>query len=151
MSFSAIGRLLFASAFPAIAAGGVAAAADNSPPADPEGMHFFEAHVRPILSAHCYQCHSQKAEKLKAGLYLDSKAGVFKGSESGPIIVPGKADDSLLIKAVRYQVEDLEMPPKKKLPEFAIDHLAEWINRGAPMPDDGTTVAETRPAFDFGK
>lgn len=116
-----------------------------------EGLNYFEAHVRPVLAEHCYKCHSQKSQKLKAGLYLDSKAGILKGSESGVIIVPGKPDESLLLKAVRYQVEDLEMPPKKKLQPFVIDHLAEWIRMGAPMPDDGAQLAEQGPSYDWDK
>ena len=133
-----------------IATSGLAQSA-NEKGVDAEGINYFEAHVRPLLSKHCFKCHSEKAEKLKAGLYLDSKAGILQGSESGKIIVPGKAEESLLIKAVRYQVEDLEMPPKKKLPAFAIDQLAEWINRGAPMPEDGAKLAESGPAYDFAR
>ncbi|MFP6865261.1 MAG: DUF1549 domain-containing protein, partial [Roseibacillus sp.] len=133
-----------------IATSGLAQSA-NEKSVDAEGINYFEAHVRPLLSKHCFKCHSEKAEKLKAGLYLDSKAGILQGSESGKIIVPGKAEESLLIKAVRYQVEDLEMPPKRKLPAFAIDQLAEWINRGAPMPEDGAKIAESGPAYDFAR
>ena len=118
---------------------------------DDESINYFETHVRPVLATHCYQCHSREAEKLKASLYLDSKAGILKGGDNGAVIIPGKAEDSLLIKAVRYQVEDLEMPPKKKLPDSAVNHLATWINMGAPMPDDGARVAEQGPAFDFEK
>ena len=118
---------------------------------DDESINYFETHVRPVLATHCYQCHSREAEKLKASLYLDSKAGILKGGDNGAVIIPGKAEDSLLIKAVRYQVEDLEMPPKKKLPDSAVNHLATWINMGAPMPNDGARVAEQGPAFDFEK
>ena len=124
---------------------------DSETKTDPEGIEFFEAHVRPVFANHCYKCHSAEAKKLKAELYLDSKAGILKGSESGAVIVPGKAEESLLIKAVRYQVEDLEMPPDKKLPGFAIDHLVAWINMGAPMPEDGRAVAAKGPAFEWQK
>ncbi|MDP7494837.1 MAG: DUF1549 domain-containing protein, partial [Roseibacillus sp.] len=116
-----------------------------------EGLNYFESHVRPIFATHCYECHSQKAKKLKASLYLDSKAGILKGGDSGAVIIPGKAAEALLIKAVRYQEEDLEMPPKKKLPDSAIEHLAVWINMGAPIPDDGARIADQDAAFDFGK
>ena len=116
-----------------------------------EGLNYFESHVRPIFATHCYECHSQKAKKLKASLYLDSKAGILRGGDSGAIIIPGKAEESLLIKAVRYQAEDLEMPPKKKLPNSAVEHLAAWINMGAPIPDDGARIADQDAAFDFEK
>ncbi|MEC9055930.1 MAG: c-type cytochrome domain-containing protein, partial [Verrucomicrobiota bacterium] len=88
--------------------------------ADDESINYFETHVRPVLATHCYQCHSREAEKLKASLYLDSKAGILKGGDNGGVIIPGKAEESLLIKAVGYQVVYLEMPPKKKLPDSAV-------------------------------
>src|SRR5437868_14592401 len=88
-------------------------AADTAPanPPDPAGVEFFEKRVRPLLVRHCYECHSSEAKKVKGGLLLDSRAAVLKGGRSGPVLVPGKPDQSLLIKAVRYHDEDLRMPP----------------------------------------
>ena len=126
-----------------------AAPAQNTSAAEQEGLHYFETHVRPVLVEHCYKCHSKNADKLRASLLLDSKAGILKGGDSGKIIVPGKADESLLIRAIRYQVEDLEMPPKKKLPPRAIDQIVHWINLGAALPEDGTQLKAQGPAFDF--
>jgi len=123
----------------------------GSSKAGEEGLNYFESHVRPILATHCYECHSQKAQKLKASLYLDSKAGILKGGDSGAVIIPGKAEESLLIRAIRYQVEDIEMPPKRKLSDSSVSHLTTWINMGAPMPDDSVRIAEQGPAFDFEK
>ena len=134
-----------------MATGTLAAFPQDAGGPDDESINYFETHVRPVLATHCYQCHSRESEKLKASLYLDSKAGILKGGDNGAVIIPGKAEESLLIKAVRYQVEDLEMPPKKKLPDSAVTHLATWINMGAPMPEDGARVAEQGPAFDFEK
>ncbi|MFA6546690.1 MAG: c-type cytochrome domain-containing protein, partial [Limisphaerales bacterium] len=57
---------------------------------DPDQLQFFERKIRPVLAEHCYSCHSAKAEKLKAGLYVDSKDGLLKGGTSGAAIVPGK-------------------------------------------------------------
>jgi len=96
---------------------------------------FFESKIRPVLVERCYECHS--AEKTKGGLALDTKAGWEKGGDSGPAILPGKPDESLLIKAVRYHDEDLAMPPQKKggkLPDSAIAALTEWVKMGAPDP-----------------
>src|SRR5687768_899939 len=81
-------------------------------PSDPEGIAFFEAKIRPVLADKCYECHSA-AKKVKAKLHLDSRAGVLEGGESGPSIVPGQPEKSLLIKAISYHDEDLEMPPKE--------------------------------------
>jgi hypothetical protein len=99
------------------------------------GNEFFESKVRPLLIEHCYECHS--GEKTKGGLALDTKAGWEKGGDSGPAILPGTPDASLLIKAVRYQDDDLAMPPQKKgvkLPDGAIASLIEWVKMGAPDP-----------------
>ena len=82
----------------------IRAAADND-------VEFFESRIRPLLVEHCYECHSGKAKKTKGGLRLDSRAGWTKGGESGPAIVPGKPDDSLLIRGVRYWDKDFTMPP----------------------------------------
>src|SRR5438874_7006851 len=77
----------------------------------PEQLEFFEKKIRPVLADNCYSCHSAKAEKLKGGLLLDTKAGVLKGGDTGPALVPGNPDASLLIKAVRYGDANLQMPP----------------------------------------
>ena len=93
---------------------------------------FFETKIRPLLAEHCYSCHSTKAEKLQAGLYLDSAVGATRGGDSGPAIVPGKPDESLLIRAVRY--EENEMPPDRKLSDAEIALLTQWVEAGAPWP-----------------
>src|SRR5207237_2985112 len=79
-------------------------------------VEFFETKIRPVLVTECYRCHSAGAEKLKGKLRLDSREGMLKGGESAtPAIVPGKLDDSTLIRAIRQEDEGLSMPPKKKL------------------------------------
>src|SRR5262245_22583109 len=85
-----------------------------------EGIEFFEAKIRPVLANKCYECHSAKASKLKGDLYLDSRNGLLTGGESGPAIVPGNPDKSLLIKALRHEHEKTKMPPKEKLPDSVI-------------------------------
>src|SRR6266704_6159246 len=76
---------------------------------------FFEKRIRPILVEHCYKCHSAAAEKVKGELLLDSREGMLKGGESGkPAVVPGDAEKSRLIEAIRYRNEDLQMPPPKE-------------------------------------
>jgi hypothetical protein len=119
-----------------------AGAAIASSPAQisPEQLKFFEERVRPVLVDHCYSCHSAQAEKLKGGLMLDSRAAWEKGGDSGmPVIVPGEADDSLLIQAIRHDDDDLVMPPKKpKLPAAVIADLTAWVKMGAPDPRTGT-------------
>jgi hypothetical protein len=99
-----------------------------------EDLAFFEAKIRPVLVEHCYGCHSAQAKKPKGKLLLDSRDGLRKGGETGPALVPGDPDKSLLIRAVRHIDEALKMPPDKKLPAAVIADLETWIRRGAADP-----------------
>ena len=99
---------------------------------DSEQAAFFEAKVRPLLVEHCYECHGEK--KQKGGLRLDSLPGWQTGGDSGAVIVPGQPETSLLVEAIRYKNEDLQMPPKEPLPAAAVAVLTEWVRRGAPDP-----------------
>ena len=120
----------------AICGAGLAAAQDarstptsagNFPPA---AVEFFEATVRPILVDQCLKCHG--AKKQSSGLRLDSREAVLKGGDSGPAVVPGKPDESLLIQAVAHTHAELKMPPSGKLPEPAVAILRQWVSLGAP-------------------
>ena len=97
----------------------------------PADAAFFEAKVRPVLTKHCAECHGEK--KQKGGLRLDSRAAALTGGDLGPAVVPGRPADSPLVKAVRYH-DDLQMPPKGKLPDAVVTDLTEWVKRGAPWP-----------------
>src|SRR5205814_3763526 len=99
------------------------------------GVPFFEQKIRPVLVQHCYECHSTQAKKVRGGLLLDTKAGLLKGGDSGPALVPGKVEESLLIKALRH--EELAMPPKGKLPAAVIADFERWVALGAPDPRTG--------------
>jgi mono/diheme cytochrome c family protein len=100
-------------------------------------LEFFETRIRPVLAEHCYSCHSAKAEKLKGGLRLDTPQDISKGGDSGPAIVAGNPETSLLVKAVRYTDPDLRMPPKdKKLAPEQIADIEAWVKMGAPLPDN---------------
>lgn len=94
---------------------------------------FFESRIRPALIEHCYACHSE-AEKIKGGLLLDRRAGWAEGGDSGPAIIPGDVEGSLLIEAIRYHNPDTEMPPKGKIPDATIAHFETWIRNGAFDP-----------------
>ncbi len=98
-------------------------------------LQFFQDKVQPVLAENCYKCHSHSAEKIKGGLVLDSLAGLLKGGDSGPALVPGKPDESLIIKAIHQTDENLQMPPKgKKLSTDKIADLEKWVQMGAPWP-----------------
>ena len=95
-----------------------------------DSAEFFEKRVRPVLVERCYECHGEK--KQKGGLRLDSAASVLKGGDSGPALVPGKPEESRLIKGISWSDPDFQMPPKNKLSEAEIGSLTEWVKMGAP-------------------
>ncbi len=105
-----------------------------------EHLEFFEKEVRPLLVKRCFECHDGTV--TKGGLSLALAHGWQTGGDSGPAIVPGKPDDSLLIQSIRYTDEDYQMPPAKKgkLPDEEIAILAKWVAMGAPDPRTGTEV-----------
>ena len=98
-------------------------------------LEFFERRVRPLLARHCYACHSSKAEKLAGHLRLDARGTILAGGDTGPAIVPGKPDESLLIDAIRYG-NLYQMPPKSQLAAKEIKRLVQWVARGAPWPEE---------------
>ncbi|MCE2815169.1 MAG: PSD1 and planctomycete cytochrome C domain-containing protein [Planctomycetaceae bacterium] len=103
--------------------------------ASQEQLALFESKIRPVLVEKCYSCHSQEAAtkgKLKGGLYLDSKDGLLRGGDTGPALVIDKPNESLILKALRY--EDYEMPPSGKLPASVIEDFERWIANGAVDP-----------------
>src|SRR4051812_15169505 len=103
--------------------------------ADETRDEFFEKHARPILAARCFECHSVKAAKAKGGLRLDSRAAAIKGGDTGPAVVPGKPEESLLVDAINYG-ELYQMPPKGRLRDDEIATLTKWIKIGAPWPEE---------------
>lgn len=110
-------------------------------PAPAEGKEFFEQKIEPVLKQHCYRCHSLSAEKLKAGLLLDSREALLKGGDTGPIVAPGDPDKSRLIEALRYANPDLQMPPKEKLTPEQIADFENWVRIGTPYSGDPTAPA----------
>ncbi|MGB8170769.1 MAG: DUF1553 domain-containing protein [Chthoniobacteraceae bacterium] len=104
-------------------------------PITPEAHDFFEAKIRPVLVAECYECHN--AKKTKGGLRLDYRDGWKKGGDTGDAIVPGDARKSLLITSIRHEDPDLKMPAKSpKLEDKVIADFEKWVNMGAPDPRD---------------
>jgi hypothetical protein len=107
-------------------------------------LEFFEKKIRPVLVAQCYECHSAKSKIVQANLYLDTREGTLRGGDSGPAVVPGEPEKSLLIEALRY--EGYEMPPKGKLSDAVIADFVKWIETGAADPRDG--AAQTVKTID---
>lgn len=114
-----------------------ARAAENPAALSAADLQFFETKIRPVLTDQCYKCHSHQADRVKGGLMLDSRDALLKGGNTGPAVVPGNPDDSVLIQALRYTDEDLKMPPEEhggKLSDQQIADFTEWVRRGAPDP-----------------
>jgi mono/diheme cytochrome c family protein len=121
-----------------VAAGPKVYCEDSKPAVD------YERDVLPLFRSHCFDCHGPDAQE--SGLRLDHRTSLTKGGDSGePAIVPGHADQSLLIRLVAQQDKDYVMPPDgEPLTEKQVDVLRRWINQGATMPDDAGTQADER-------
>lgn len=128
----------------ALLVGGACASAAED--AAPEGYAFFEKRIRPVLAQRCYACHSAESKELRGKLRLDSREGLRVGGESGPALVPGDPERSLLVEAVRR--EGLAMPPNEPLPAEVIADFVHWVAIGAPDPRDApaAATAEKSPA-----
>ena len=116
----------------------------------PSGVEFFNDQVKPLLVEHCFECHSARSETLGGNLRLDSRAGWQQGGDLGPTIVPGKANESLFLAAVRYTKEELQMPPKGKLPDHVIKVFEQWVRMGAPDPRTESSPAAETPSLEDG-
>jgi hypothetical protein len=119
---------------------------------DPKGVEFFESKIRPVLAEQCYKCHSAQSGKAKGGLTLDTKAAMLKGGDTGPAVVPGHPEKSLLLTAI-HQDADLKMPPKEKLSDAVVADFRRWIEMGAPDPRDrvASTAATALSNIDWTK
>jgi len=113
-------------------------AAGQDTVADQARLDFFESRIRPVLIEHCYECHAADARNIRGGLLLDSVEGSRAGGESGPAVVPGKPEESLLLSAIRY--ESFEMPPDQRLDESIVRDFEQWIREGAVDPRVGGVV-----------
>ena len=129
-------------------AGGVFAQEASKPPGPavspvsgpaPGTVEFFQQKVEPILDDNCYSCHQ---ESLSGGLRMDSYPLLMKGGKSGPPIVPGDPETSLLIKMIRRQGK-LKMPPKRALEPAEVDTLVAWVKAGANGADVAQAVDKT--------
>ena len=103
----------------------------------------FARDVLPILEDRCHACHGPVL--VTANLRLDSKARAMKGGDSGAVIVPGQAEQSLLIQRITGSKQGIRMPPTGALPDGEIAVLRNWIDQGGPWPDEAEIAAEPGP------
>jgi hypothetical protein len=120
-------RELLASILGLLAATCVLSAAQSA-----NSVEFFETRIRPLLAEKCFACHTQAR---LGGMQIDSRETLLKGGNSGPAIVPGSPEQSLLIQAVSHTHERLKMPPQEKLKDAEITALSDWIRAGAFWPE----------------
>lgn len=114
------------------------------------GNEFFEAKIRPVLVAHCYECHSNKSGKSKGGLKVNSRDALLTGGDTGPAVVARSLEKSLLFQAITYE-GDYQMPPKGKLADEVIADFRRWILMGAPDPRTTEISADVKTLVDVDK
>lgn len=114
---------------------------------DPKDLDFFEKKIRPLLVEHCCECHNK--EKQESDLRLDTIEGIVRGGASGPAVVEGKPDESLILIAISYHEDDLQMPPKGKLDDDDIAAVRRWIKSGAALPKTSASVTPRRGVIDM--
>ena len=102
---------------------------------------FYKERIEPVLKKRCFECHSHESGESNGQLMVDSLAGLTAGGTRGPALVVGKAGESLLIKALGYKINDLQMPPDGKLPDDAIEDFRIWIEGGALGAPAGSTTS----------
>lgn len=113
---------------------------------DAEGIAYFEKHIRPLFAQQCISCHG--SQKQKGGLRLDQPELIARGGDTGKIFVAGKPENSLLYQAVCYQDDALKMPPRGKLSAEQVEHIKQWIAKGASLPK-GQETALSEKTFDL--
>ncbi len=117
----------------------------DQPETTQQQADFFESRIRPVLVAHCMECHAADTE-ASGGLLLDSQQGWQAGGDSSSAVVPGDVEASRVVQAIRYDDPNLQMPPAGKLPDGVIRDMELWINSGAYDPRDSLTAQPTTPA-----
>ena len=132
----------------AIGSSAIGAAELETPSFDAGQLEYFEKHIRPILVQRCYECHGPESETAGGGLYLTSRPAILEGGDSGASVVPGKADESMLIEAIRYD-GIYQMPPKSRMPDDEIAKLEAWVNQGAAWPHEDDSKTPKKETFDI--
>lgn len=111
----------------------LSAVADAAEPSNAAGLALFETQVHPVLAGVCFRCHGD--QQTGGALRVDSRDALLAGGDSGPAIIPGKADESLLVRAIRRADDVSAMPPEAALKAAQVAGLVAWINAGAPWPE----------------
>ena len=143
----ALAAAVVGAAYSIVWAAGTAAPAPARPPDDAERVAFFDKEVRPLLESHCIKCHGGE-DKIKGGLRLASREDLLRGGDLGPVVDLGSRGDSLLLRAIQYRDDKLQMPPKGKLPPEAIATLTKWVELGVPFSATPLVAPKAAPAHE---
>lgn len=123
-----------------VASSGIAAGQDDNSFTQQQ-LDNFENKVRPILVRRCNECHAEG--ESEGGLSLRSRKSMIAGGETGPAVIPGDPENSLLVQALHYD-DVYQMPPDSKLPDEEIKIIEDWIRDSASWPkhsDEEVAVA----------
>ncbi|GIW82489.1 MAG: hypothetical protein KatS3mg105_4296 [Gemmatales bacterium] len=118
----------------------------EEPKFSPEAIRFFEQEVKPILEKHCFRCHGG-GKRARGGLWLTSRAGILKGGDLGPSVSLTRPEDSLLLRAIHYRDDNLQMPPSGKLQAKQIETLTRWVKLGLPWTPGDKPEVVVKEAF----
>ncbi|MFM7076646.1 MAG: c-type cytochrome domain-containing protein, partial [Planctomycetaceae bacterium] len=127
--------VVLACAVASVLAPAARAAGEPAAAASPDGEALFAATVEPLLAARCLGCHGP--DEAEGGLRLDLRAGWAEGGDSGPAILPGEPERSLLVRAIRWETPAPQMPPDGRLSDEEIARVEAWVRQGAPDPRGG--------------
>ena len=113
--------------------------------------NFFEKNIRPALVQYCYDCHSVETGKTRGGLLLDTRDGMLLGGDNGNVLEGTTYRDSMFWAAINW-MDNLEMPPKEKMPADLIRNFQLWLEMGAPDPRiRETVVVESKVDIETGR
>lgn len=116
---------------------------------DPDQGEFFEKRIRPLLVEHCHSCHGRETSSPMGGLRLDSSKALLTGGSRGPAVVPGRPEESLLIRAAFFNDPNLKMPPAGRLSSREIADLVQWVKLGAYFPESESVSTQTDGGVDW--
>ncbi len=149
MSVSATAQPIRATGAGLLLLGLVPAAAPGQTARTPaDGVKLFEDNVRPVLERECFACHSDP-ERAKNDLLLTTRAGLLRGGQRGPALAAESPNESLLLRAVEYGDEQLQMPPTARLADADIEAIRQWVELGAPFGGDEDELAAVARSDEF--
>jgi hypothetical protein len=115
----------------------------KSGPAASTDSTLYASKIRPLLAARCYSCHGPSLQQ--DGLRLDSLAGILKGADTGKVVVPGKSDNSRLVRRLLAQERPMMPYGGPPLSADEISSIKKWIDSGATGPDSTAPLAAAKP------